>query len=409
MMAPVVSRVFVSAHGNVFMREIAEHLAEALVATGREAMVVTDELPRPVDDPLDNLVVAPHEFFGLFEAPSVDVETAAACAVGVNTEQSRTPFFELAMRFARRGPLVFDINPFSLARIRRLGLPAVHLPLGYVPSMDHWRRERGTSARTVDIAMLAGRTPRREAFLGGAASVLWEWRTDLRMFSWHRPVLGDAPTFLAGSAKYDALAHTRILLNVHRSGDPYFEWARVIEAIANGCVVVTEPSTGTAPLVAGEHFVEAPLEYLAEQAVALAFDEPRRARMAAAAYELLTSQLDQTALLDAAFEQATTLAGTRSESRRRHLPIAGGTAVAARRAGAAVASVRQALRRSSVAREAEGLPAPGRPDPGDRARPVHRRRRRSRPGVHATHAVVQRVRGEGRGGRAAVQPGSLPA
>ena len=35
--APVTCRVFVSAHGNVFMREIAEHLVEALVAAARPA------------------------------------------------------------------------------------------------------------------------------------------------------------------------------------------------------------------------------------------------------------------------------------------------------------------------------------------------------------------------------------
>ena len=113
------------------------------------------------------------------------------------------------------------------------------------------------------------------------------------MFSWHRPILGGGPTFLAGDAKYAELAGTRILLNVHRSDDPYFEWARVIEAVANGCVVVTETSTGTAPFVPGVHFVQAPLEYLAEQAVALALDEPRRAAIADAAYETLRGRLDQ--------------------------------------------------------------------------------------------------------------------
>ena len=294
--------MFVSQHGNVFMHEIAEHLAEAVAAGGREVTVITDELPVAGGDPLDQLVVAPHEFFGLFPGHDADVEAAARHSASINTEQAGTPFFERAMHFARRGPVVFDINPFSLAAIRRLGLPAVHLPLGYVPSMDHWRR--GSRERHVDIAFLAGRTPRRELFLGGAASVLWEWRTELRVFSWHRPILGGAPSFLAGDAKFDALADTRILLNVHRGDDPYFEWARVLEAAANGCVVVTETSTGTAPLVPGEHFVEAPLEYLAEHAVALALDEPRRAAIADAAHDLLTGELDQQRLLAASLEQA---------------------------------------------------------------------------------------------------------
>ena len=55
----------------------------------------------------------------------------------------------------------------------------------------------------------------------------------------------------------------------------------------------------------------APLEHLAEQAVALAFDEPRRAAMADAAYELTTTSLSQGDLLQAALTEASTLAPAR--------------------------------------------------------------------------------------------------
>ena len=212
-------------------------------------------------------------------ARTTERDQAAASSVCINTEQDGTPFFDLAMRYATLGPVAFDISPFSLAAIRRTGLPAARLPLGYVASMDRWHGS--TDARSIDIGFLAGRTPRREAFIGGAGGQLWEWRTDLRFFSWHRPARADHPTFTHGSVKYQTLADTRILLNVHRGDDPYFEWARVVEAVANGCVIATETSLDIAPFVAGEHLLMAPLDDLAEQAVALAFDEPRRARMAA--------------------------------------------------------------------------------------------------------------------------------
>ena len=74
-------RVFVSGRGNVFMREIAEHLVEALVLTGRSAELVTDDLPDGVDDPIDNLVVAPHEFFVLSPSSEADRLRAAAASV----------------------------------------------------------------------------------------------------------------------------------------------------------------------------------------------------------------------------------------------------------------------------------------------------------------------------------------
>lgn len=322
-------RVFVSAHGNVFMREIADHLVEALVAGGREAEVVTDELPQvpaPGGDPLSQLVLAPHEFFVLFPAGELDRARAAEHSVCINTEQPGTPFFDLAMQYARRGRVVLDINTHALDAVRRLGLPAVHLPLGYVASMDRWRADR-VRERTIDLGFLGGRTPRREAFVAGAAGQLWEWRTDLRFFSWHRPALAGHTTFSSGDDKYERLASTRILLNVHRDSEPYFEWARVVEAVANGCVVATETSVGIEPFRAGEHLVMTGLEDLAEQAVALAFDEPRRARMAEAAYEVLTHELSQTALVahaldaarsaaDATVDHATKLTATVT----RHLP-----------------------------------------------------------------------------------------
>jgi hypothetical protein len=313
----------VSEHGNVFMREIAEHLVEALIASGGDASLVTDELPSgPIEcaDPLDQLVVAPHEFYPLFACTETQRQAAATNSVSINTEQDGTPFFDTAMRYATLGPIGFDISRFSIDAVRRTGLGAVHLPLGHVPSMDHWRGR--TAERSIDIGFLAGRTPRREAFIGGAAGQLWEWNTDLRFFSWHRPARPGHATFTHGDAKYRTLADTRILLNVHRGDDPYFEWARVVEAVANGCVIATETSVGIEPFVAGVHVLMASLDDLAEQAVALAFDEPRRLAMAAAAHEVLTRDLDQSVILQRAIDQARVLiaAEQTTGTRRRHRP-----------------------------------------------------------------------------------------
>ena len=302
-------RVFVSGRGNVFMREIAEHLVEALVLLGRPGELVIDDLPDGADDPLENLVVAPHEFFVLSPSSEKDRLRAAAASVCINTEQPGTPFFDLAMTYAARGPVVLDINRFSLGAVRRLGMAAVHLPLGCTPSMDAWGGVHRD--RQVDIAFLAGRTPRREQFIAGAGGMLWEWRTDLRFFSWHRPVLAERRFFSTGPAKFDVLADTRILLNVHRGEEPYFEWARVLDAIANGCVVASETSVGVEPLVPGVHFLMAPFEHLAEQAIALAFDELRRTAMAEAAYKLTTTDLSQTDLLQASLTEAAVAAKRR--------------------------------------------------------------------------------------------------
>ncbi len=308
-------RVFVSGRGNVYMREIAEHLVEALVLIGRSGELVIDDLPDASGDPIDNLVVAPHEFFVLSPSSEPDRLRAASASVCINTEQPGTPFFDLAMTYAARGPVVLDINRYSLDALHRMGIAAVHLPLGCTPSMDAWGGD--LRQRHVDIGLMAGRTRRRERFIGGAGGMLWEWQTDLRFFSWHRPIMNDDPAFATGDTKFAELAETRILLNVHRGEEPYFEWARVVEAVANGCVVASENSVGIEPLIPGVHFLMAPFEYLAEQAISLAFDEPRRAAMADAAYKLTTTSLSQGELLQTALTEAATVAKRSGSPRNR--------------------------------------------------------------------------------------------
>ena len=293
----MIERVFVSPLGNVFMREIAEHLVEGLASKGHRPALITDALPSGAD-PFANLVVAPHEFFHLFPATVGEKMAGAASAVSVNTEQPGTPFFDIALPYLAAGPATLDINELSLAEQNRRGFNAAHLPLGVVPSMDHWGG--GDGSRSIDVGFLAGRTTRREEFIGASASVLWEWNCDLRFFSWHAPATGESRSFVHGEAKYRALADTRVLLNVHRDETMYFEWARVLDALANGCVVASENSVGLGPLVPGEHFLMDSIDDLAERAVALLFDEPRRREMARAAHHLAFTDLHQGTLAEKA-------------------------------------------------------------------------------------------------------------
>jgi len=70
-------------------------------------------------------------------------------------------------------------------------------------------------------------------------------------------VHGGVPGLVFGTDKYALLRRARILVNVHRDdiAPGYFEWARMVEAMANGTTVVTEPSTGYEPLQPDVHFV----------------------------------------------------------------------------------------------------------------------------------------------------------
>jgi hypothetical protein len=267
-MRPVT--VFAAAGGNAFMTDIAAWIVEAARESGREARLEQHALP--ADDGRLNLVVAPHEHFTLTDATDDEVRRAVAVSVPVCTEQPGTPWFNLTCELVRGAPAVLDINRHGVDGLAVRDIAATHLRLGGVPSMAHGRAHAG---RDVDVLFLGGSTPRRAAVLAGLAPLLWDRRTELRLFRFSRPVDGDVPGVVFGRDKYELLGRSRILLNVHRDEvkPGYFEWARMIEAMANGCAVVTEPSAGFEPLVDGVHFVAT--EHL-DEALRDLLDDPDR-------------------------------------------------------------------------------------------------------------------------------------
>ena len=302
-MKPV--EVYVARNGNAFMSDIAQWLAEAAGLAGRDVTVVTDRLPR---DPLvTNLVLAPHEFFLLHDATDAEVNRAAAISVPIGTEQPGTAWFGLGLTFCRPSHRVLDINAHGVKAVRRVGIAATRLALGAVPSMVS-----GSVDRDVDVLFLGGDTVRRRAVLSALGPVLWKRRSDLRLFRFTEPVHGGVPGMVFGQDKYDLLARTRILVNVHRddTGPGYFEWARMVETMANGATVVTEPSTGFEPLVPGTHFVST--DDLAGTVVELLADPDRCGAIGEAGRKAVLDENPLSALLRPVLDELDELDLTRS-------------------------------------------------------------------------------------------------
>ena len=182
---------------------------------------------------------------------------------------------------------------------------ARRLRLGYVREWDRWGGDEATPRRT-DVTFLGGYTPRRARALASCGRVLRKRRTALHLVESVRPHTSGATQFIAGDCKWEHLANTKILVNLHRSEDAYFEWQRVVEAIANGCVVVSEHSLGFAPLVPGEHFVSVSLESLPFALEELLEDEDRLRELRTSAYRFLRDELplDAGVLIDSVREVA---------------------------------------------------------------------------------------------------------
>jgi hypothetical protein len=286
---PRAQRVcIVSASGqNVFFAEILEAFRDALVHAGYEVEEALDHFP-PSQDDLVYLFI-PHEFFPLVASVAHPSVGQLSRCVAIGTEQPGTEWFELVADLAARAGATVDINVLGTRELKRRGIPARFVPLGYVAPWDHWHGEAGD--RSVDLAFLGGYNERRARALASCAPVLEGRSSALYLTETGRPHTASAAYFLSHERKWRLMADSKLILNVHRDKLGYLEWHRILGAILNGCVVLSEPSIGFEPLVPGEHFVTVEYEDIPFALEALVGDEERLERIRRGAYELVREQL----------------------------------------------------------------------------------------------------------------------
>ncbi len=288
---------------NVFFVEIVAALRYELSRLGVRSRVSTNGFPA---DHWGSVFVLfpPHEYCVLegFE-PSLHPELLARTIV-VCAEQPESEWFEGNVRVAPWAGAVFDINERGATELRRRGVPAKRLELGYTSVWDRFGDATDTT-RPLDVLFLGAATPRRVRELARCADVLWPRATKL-ILSDHTGGPNDRalPNFIVGEAKLDLLRRSRVLLNVHRSEELYFEWVRAVEAFHCGAVLVTEASVDYAPFVPGRHFLAARLENLPDVLEAALDDDERLGSIRRAAYELLRTR----PLIDSARQLAETAA-----------------------------------------------------------------------------------------------------
>ena len=282
----------VSASGqNVFFAEIIEALGAALREHGFAVEESADCFPAMADDLV--YLYVPHEYHPLVEELAHPTKAQLSRTVVICTEQPGTQWFEIDCGIATQAGGVMDINVLGVEELTRRGIVAEHVPLGYMPAWDTWQG-REDQERSIDLAFLGGHTERRAHILAHCAPVMTGRRSAIHLTETGQPHTAGNRSFLAHDQKWSMLADTKVILNVHRSEFPYMEWHRVIGALLNGCVVLTEHSLGTEPLVPGEHFVSSNYETLPKVLEGLLGDPERIKTIRQAAYNLICEQMPLT-------------------------------------------------------------------------------------------------------------------
>ncbi|HEX2085205.1 MAG TPA: glycosyltransferase family 2 protein [Solirubrobacteraceae bacterium] len=290
---------------NSFFVEIVDALRDELAALGVPTSVWADGIPPPERDRIP-LVVPPHEWFALTPQDRHPAPPELARAIFLCAEQPGTWFFDEDVRLAHlHGAAVLDVSAAGVAALRERGIWAEHAPLGWTRRWACEEAELG-APRDLDVLHLGIWSRRRAEVLARCGATLAAHRSRIVLSDPDHPNAEPDANYVVGDAKWALLRRTRVLLNLHVADRRYFEWQRVAQAIGHGAVVVGDHSEGVAPLEPGEHFLSARPEALALVLEELLADEPRRQRMARAAYELLRDELPlrRTAELIAATAEA---------------------------------------------------------------------------------------------------------
>jgi hypothetical protein len=277
--------LYVASRGNYFFGEIRDLLAAGLRDLDFEVTLRT-ELDGFVEDVDWHLVIAPHEFFYLGAGAALREGRTPANLILFNTEQPTTKWFTLASDCFHKAHCIWDIHQDSSLSIAEMGLPCHYVPLGYVdqsnpfPEVEALPENYHTCFlepavrqgaylntplvdRPIDVLFLGTITPRREAFFAAAAPVLANHRCYLSLPDASRPKIVRAGVTMDTLTATGLAQRAKIVLNVHRDRDNYFEWHRIVmHGIWHKALVLSEECSSAPPLRAGIDFAQAPLSEL---------------------------------------------------------------------------------------------------------------------------------------------------
>src|SRR5215813_1040428 len=279
--------IYTSSLGNYFFSEFRDLLAAGFQSLGFQ-VDIRDEGEGFSEVADWHLVVAPHEFFYLGAGRELSNQSLPSNLVLFNTEQPSTQWYARARDYFSKACRIWDINNTSSQEIAKAGFNCEYLPLGYLPDFKLFREieelpnHYGTFflgekickstylrkpfvERPIDVLFLGTLSARREKFFAHASRALSNHSCYLYLPSAQGPLLAGLNTTMDTNTSVGLAQRAKIILNIHRGADRYFEWHRIVmHGIWNRALVITEPCGEGPPFQPGVHFVEAPLSQIAD-------------------------------------------------------------------------------------------------------------------------------------------------
>jgi hypothetical protein len=226
-----------------------------------------------------HVVIAPHEFFHLGAGEQLAQERVPAQFIVINTEQPSTQWFRLSAQYFPHARVIWDIDYLSAHRLFYRGWKCRHLALGYVPDfrpfgkkkdlpthygtcfLEPYVRQRSRlseplAVRPIDMVFFGSPTMKRQAFYAAAASRFAQYHCYFHFSDHTQPLLAGQTTHMNTATVAGLVQRSKILLNIHRDTDTYFEWQRI---------VMQGLCSPAPPFRPGIDYVEAPLAEIPER------------------------------------------------------------------------------------------------------------------------------------------------
>jgi glycosyltransferase involved in cell wall biosynthesis len=305
-----------SSQGNFFMREIGRLIGSAFLELGC-SVEYFDE--REISTALSSdllLLIAPHEFFLL--CTKMDNVAGQILKhvnlVLLNTEQPQTQWFNSALNYFDRAKVVWDMSFTVAVLLRSKGINAYHLPLGFCQTyQDSFLSEQEIDRtapllslsehvtslrpanyrdRPIDILFVGTISPKRSKFFAKNANVFSRFNCFFYLPEGDQPFIESNDKTINFNQLVGLAMRSKIVLNIHRDDETYFEWQRIVNiGVFSKALVISESCDSNPFIKPNLHYVDAPLELIPELCFEYLQDMDKSEEFSERAYNRLSGGL----------------------------------------------------------------------------------------------------------------------
>lgn len=276
--------IYVSKYGNLFFEEIANILLLGFRKIGFKTQIINenDSINKKTDL---HIFIAIHELFYINPNGKKLIENIPENSIVINFEQIHTQFFHRVEKYLYLFKTVWDINYQNVLNLRNKGFNAKYLKIGYIEGDENYKEQKKLSdnyftasisekiksqsylnveykKRPIDILFIGGATKKRKEFFAENAKYFSEKNTYLHLNEsiMKYPVNNYNNDGIDSKTSIGLAQRSKILLNIHRDIQHFFEWHRIVmHGIWNRTLVITEKSHNPNSFISGKHYVEGKL------------------------------------------------------------------------------------------------------------------------------------------------------